>query len=338
MQAVFLPLDLEFSGTGPIMSPDVARDFWGALPTGGGAGTNVPAGQVLEVRRFVLLAYRDIIILPRFDVLKTIFSRLSLDSLSLSTPSADILSTSPDSFSNSIARPGTAMSNLDPAHASYGSQNTTLLGGASSSGSGSVGNRSRAISNVSYGSEQSNPNATGLGIVGGFGIPRPYTPTLLHSGGGGGGGGFTSGVNRSGVGGIGMSAYRDQQRALEDPSKRVTETVGRLLQCLSVLASVGLIGAGSVGLGSGLGLGIRSDGGGGAIGGGVGGTGSTGFAGSTADVGDEELERQGQVEELARGLKLNWLGRGRMGRNRKGLVGARVVGSRLEGRGEGVMV
>jgi hypothetical protein len=69
----------------------------------------------------------------------------------------------------------------------------------------------------------------------------------------------------------------------EDNSSKVTETVGRMLQCMSVLASVGVGGGG-----------------------------------------DESA--QGKMEELTRGLKLNWLGRGRMGRNRRGLVGARVPG------------
>ena len=69
----------------------------------------------------------------------------------------------------------------------------------------------------------------------------------------------------------------------EDTSNKVTETVGRMLQCMSVLASVGVGGGG-----------------------------------------DESA--QGKMEELTRGLKLNWLGRGRMGRNRRGLVGARVPG------------
>jgi hypothetical protein len=39
--------------------------------------------------------------------------------------------------------------------------------------------------------------------------------------------------------------------------------------------------------------------------------------------GDESSQRK--MEELTRGLKLNWLGRGRMGRDRRGLVGARVT-------------
>ncbi len=41
--------------------------------------------------------------------------------------------------------------------------------------------------------------------------------------------------------------------------------------------------------------------------------------------GGDEGSQKG-MEELTRGLKLNWLGRGRMGRDRRGLVGARVPG------------
>ncbi|KAG9233893.1 HbrB-like-domain-containing protein [Amylocarpus encephaloides] len=257
MQAVFLPLDLEFSGHGPLMSADTAREFWGALPSS--SNGNIPAGQALEVRRIVLTAYRDTVILPRFETLKTIFSRLSLESISLALPPTDILSTSPDSF----GRPSTAMS-LDPSHGSYGSQATTLLGGGSS-GDGS-GNRSRAISNVSYGSD----SASGLGINNMPPPPqRPFTPSSTYP------------------------LQRQRERTVEDSSKQITETVGRMLQCMSVLASVGVGGGGDEG-------------------------------------------SQKKMEELTRGLKLNWLGRGRMGRDRRGLVGARVTGTLAGGR-SGVM-
>lgn len=263
MQAVFLPLDLEFNGRGTLMSPDQARDFWGALPSSSNGNIPIPAGQALEVRRIVLTAYRDTVILPRFETLKTIFSRLSLDSISLSIPGADILSTSPDSFSG--GRPGTAMS-LDPSHASYGSQTTTLLGG-DSSGSG---NRSRAISNVSYGSEPS--SNSGLYISTSMPPPpppaRPFTPSSTHP---------LHPLNRG-----------QREKTVEDSSKQLTETVGRMLQCMSVLASVGV-------------------------------------------GGDGEENAQRMMVELGRGLKLNWLGRGRMGRDRRGLVGARVARGGAEG-------
>ena len=60
-------------------------------------------------------------------------------------------------------------------------------------------------------------------------------------------------------------------------SEQVTETVGRMLQCISVLGSV--------------------------------------QSGDNAQI---------KMEALAKELKLNWLGRGRTGRNRRGFVGTRV--------------
>ena len=259
------------------MSSDQARDFWGALPTSskdlGGLNGIIPASQALEVRRIVLTAYRDTVILPRFDTLKTIFSRLSLESISLSLPAADTLSTSPDSFMG--MRPSTAMS-LDPSHGSYGSQTTTLLGGGSS-GDGS-GNRSRAISNVSFGSDHA-PNPLGISISNSNLPPppsRPFTPSSTHP------------IHptpplfsHSNPSFQSIRSISNRAREVEDSSKQLTETVGRMLQCMSVLASVGV-------------------------------------------PGDGDDRSQGKMEELGRGLKLNWLGRGRMGRDRRGLVGARV--------------
>ncbi|KAL3425515.1 hypothetical protein PVAG01_02306 [Phlyctema vagabunda] len=250
MQAVFLPLDLEFSGHGPLLSPEAAKEFWGALPGG------LPASGSLEVRRIVLTAYRDIVILPRFDTLKTIFSRLSLESLNLAMP-IPARSGSPES------RPATAMS-LDPSLASYGSQTTTLLNGGSGDSSG---NRSRAISNVS-----DPANSIGLGIS-----DRPFTPSSLSR--------------------PSFSSFDRAQRqaTVEDSSKQLTETVGRMLQCMSVLSSVG-----------------------------------------GREGGDDDSQRK--MGELCRGLKLNWLGRGRTGRNRRGLVGARVKREGIGGQAEGIAV
>jgi hypothetical protein len=205
MQAIFLPLDLEFSGNGPLMSRDQARDFWGGVVATSasssatasmatpGPGVSVsPASSVLEVRRMVLLAYRDCVILPRYEILKSMFSRFSLEFLPRSLASAALaspplvgpaaghfgslqphspmeshlapLSGSPSTDINAAftlaslgglppPRPGTAMS-LDPSVSSYNSNGTTLLGD-NGSGGGSVGTsglRSRAISNVSFAS------------------------------------------------------------------------------------------------------------------------------------------------------------------------------------------
>ena len=261
MQSIFLPLDLEVSGCGSLMTADQARDFWGGVvtaPTSDQQARVAPASTMLDVRRLVLTAYRDIVILPRYDKLNTIFSRLSLEflpsslaNMAMSSPPLEgILSTSPSESFSSMARPGTAMS-IDPV-GSYNSTSTTLLG------DGSAGGRSRAISNVSFGSHGSD------------GLVRPFTPSAPQV----------------------LGSVREQN--VED-SKQVTDMVGRMLQCMSVLSSLG----------------------------GRGGPGHAGDEGSR------------KIVELCKMLKLNWLGRGRTGRNRRGIVGGRV---RRDGAREEVRV
>ena len=205
MQAVFLPLDLEFKGHGSILSPQEAVEFWGANPD----STENAFGNEFDVRRIVLISYRDNVILSRYDALKAIFSRLSLDSI-------NVVNESP--IPN--GRPSTAAS-LDPAFASYNSQGSTLLGDI-------AGARSRATSNLS----------------------APDLPPF---------------------------ASPSTRRQVPPDSSQVTETVARMLQCVSVLASV--------------------------------------QSGDDAQV---------KMEDLAKALKLNWLGRGRTGRNRRGFIGSRI--------------
>lgn len=205
MQAVFLPLDLEFKGHGTLMTAKEAAEFWNANPE----SADDAFGNEFDVRRIILVSYRDNVILPRHDSLKAIFSRLSLDNAGVS-----LVNESPEG----IGRPGTAGS-LDPSFASFNSQGSTVFGDAA---------RSRAGSNLS----------------------APELPPF------------------------GSPSARRQ--AAPD-SSQVTETVGRMLQCVSVLASV--------------------------------------------QSGDDS---QRKMEDLAKELKLNWLGRGRTGRNRRGFVGTRV--------------
>lgn len=301
LQSVFLPLDLEFEGCGPLMSQAAAREFWGALPisslsNGNNNPTPVPAHYLLSIRRLVLTTYRDVIILPRFELLQTIFSRLSLESINF--PSQPSYSQSPiyqSSLSTSPpdARPGTAMS-LDPAFSSYGSQSTTLLNG-SGTGSDSVGARSRGVSNVSFGSDQreavyaqsQNMNT------------RTFAPGLMTSGGGLGPSSSTIGATIS------------QREVNAEDSKHITDTVGRMLQCMSVLAAVGII-AGDGGEIKAQREAVSTI------------TGNTGRARgySTALVEDEVAQEK--MDRLCKALKLNWLGRGRTGRNRRGLVGGRM--------------
>lgn len=244
MQSVFLPLDLEVSGCGVIMSAEQARDFWSGVvapPSAGAAAAEkaARAASVLDVRRLVLTAFRDIVILPRYETLKSMFSRLSLEFLPssfanvalASPPPEPTLSASPSESFSSMVQPGTAMS-LDPSVGSYNSTGTMLLDDGSERG------RSRAVSNVSFGSE----GAAGL---------RPFTPSGIQV----------------------LSSVREQN--VED-SKQLTDMVGRMLQCMSVLAGLGAVGA------------------------------------------------DAKMVELCKMLKLNWLGRGRTGRNRRGIVGSRV--------------
>jgi hypothetical protein len=346
MQAVFLPLDLEFSGHGPLMTSEQARDFWGGIPASAsttdaaasvtqkpGRSQSVsvsPASSVLEVRRFVLLAFRDIVILPRYDTLKAMFSRLSLEflpqslaSMALASPPLPIpgpgyhnqsinqqLAASPlepyasTSLPTALGqyRPNTANS-LDPSVASYNSAGSTLLGDSSGSG-----NRSRAISNVSFGSDSAAHPPL-----------RPFTPSSLHTI---GATTSSSALNlvqtTSNTSHAGSGSLRDQN--VED-SKQVTEMVGRMLQCMSVLASVGVTpggGAAAVAL---------LPGGASAAAAAAAGGGPPGGGGATPAPPPPRDEEEGNkmVEELNKLLKLNWLGRGRTGRNRRGMVGGRAT-------------
>lgn len=225
MQAVFLPLDLEFKGHGSLMTPEEAANFWGANPD----STDHAFGNEFDVRRIVLISYRDNVVLTHYEVLKNTFSRLSLDSINVG------VSPVVDSFDSAASgRPSTAAS-LDPGISSFNSQGSTLLGD---------GGRSRAASNLS----------------------APELPSF------------------------GSSPARNNIRPNQGPpdSSQVTETVGRMLQCVSVLASV--------------------------------------------QSGDDA---QAKMEDLAKLLKLNWLGRGRTGRNRRGFVGGRVKMVRRDGSAQG---
>jgi hypothetical protein len=189
IQAVFLPLDLEFRGCGSVMNLRESQEFWA-----GAVNWDYP-GCELEVRNLVLIAFRDKVILHRYDGLKATFSRLSLENINLGNSA---LSVTTKSSSNS-GRPATAAS-LDAGFGSYSSQSSTLLNTAGSHSSDSMScNRSRAASNTS-----SNPDQL---IFQSFSSPS-QRPTIIH------------------------------RPNTADTSHVITETVGRMLQCISVLASV----------------------------------------------------------------------------------------------------
>lgn len=220
LQAVFLPLELEFKGRGSVMTQREAQEFWGAIPeslkseerpgSAGGSQRLPNLADELEVRRITLIAFRDTVILPKHESLMNIFSRLSLESLNAGvSPDKNGKGREharSDPATTGAERPGTAGS-LSPRLSSFNSQSSTLLDAASNSSGGamSLASRSRATSNTSAGS---------------FGTSMPHLTSPLA-----GPGSFSA-----------TSQPQASPVALTDPAK-VTETVARMLQCLYVLAS-----------------------------------------------------------------------------------------------------
>jgi hypothetical protein len=199
IQAVFLPLDLEFKGCGSIMTTREAGEFWGALPVGGS----------LDVRSLVLIAFRDCIILNRYDTLKATFSRLSLDSINSGFPTLSVTAKS----TGAGGRPGTAAS-LDAGFGSFNSQSSTLLSNVADSYSSdsisALAGHTRPTSSDSRSRAHSNTSSNADVFFNSVTSPSTPTsrPTVIHR------------ANSA------------------DTSHIITETVGRMLQCVSVLASV----------------------------------------------------------------------------------------------------
>lgn len=229
LQAVFLPLDLEFKGRGTYMSAREAEEFWGAMPEGwksddrptsaGGTMKMLTLGEELDVRRITLITFRDTVILPKHEPLMAIFSRLSLDNIGAAAPSPDPNKGREHARSDPAApgaeRPGTAGS-LSPHMSSFNSQGSTLLDAASTAG------RSRATSNTSAGS---------------FGTSLPHLNSPMSS--------LTP---TGGTPGVSLASVSfPAPPVIQDPAQ-VTETVARMLQCLYVLAScqTGDVGQGVV--------------------------------------------------------------------------------------------
>ncbi|KZF19882.1 HbrB-domain-containing protein [Xylona heveae TC161] len=241
VQAVFLPLDLEFKGRGPLMTPREALEFWGlgaGVPTPGPANPSITAHrtsqssgsgntickpnepvngeehfQVLEVRRMVLISYRDTIILPRYDILKAIFSRLSLESINVGVPD-DTSYSSTDSNASSPPSPSFSSSSFGYAHGAGAFD--SAVGSYNSHGSGS---------GSGYGHQLHDPGS-GLSSAGILSSPHRSRATSNTSAGA---------ITRS-RGGSGASQPPPQYAA--QIVSHVAETVGRLLQCISVLAAI----------------------------------------------------------------------------------------------------
>ena len=296
IQAVFLPLDQEFKGRGTIMSSREAAEFWGAVPDG--ESSEKTMGDQLDVRDIVLTTFRDTIILNRYESLKTTFSQLSLEKININTYAPSV------STSNGLStrRPSTSSgpASLDPAFNSFNSQSSTVLNTPGSlsfpdnmaplAHSHTHSSRARTTSNTSSGPDLPflHSAAAPSTYSSSFSPPQPsILSQSLHP--------------RSSPQHYPKPQSQTQMSDI-DPSALITETVGRMFQCISVLCSV-----------------------------------------STND------EAQEKMEELRRAIKVNWLGRGRTGRDRRGFVGMKVRAAKpvsmselsirgsgdWEGRGEG---
>ena len=205
LQAVFLPLDLEFRGCG-IMTSAQAAEFWGVmLPdemnTKSPEHRNIPILGELEVRRITLLMFRDIVILPRYEALMNIFSRLSLENLNagLESPSPIPHDTRPGTAGSATDVPMGSLNSTSQSSGGYLESTTSITSSTFAS------TRSRATSNTSAGSFSSNPSQ--------------HPPTIAHL----------------------HPPPTSQPAALRQQpmdSTKVTETVGRMLQCVSVLVSL----------------------------------------------------------------------------------------------------
>lgn len=64
-EAVFLPLQLEFEGSGQVLSPKSAANYWGTL---------LESPEHLNIRRMTLIAFRDWVMIPISDQLQREYS------------------------------------------------------------------------------------------------------------------------------------------------------------------------------------------------------------------------------------------------------------------------
>ncbi|KAI5296327.1 hypothetical protein KEM52_004009 [Ascosphaera acerosa] len=292
LQAVFLPLDVEFKGHGRILPSQQAREIWAAKtadltdisrrppsapanPVTPGTKSsidtdrlsvtpNLPTGDELTIRSLVLIYFRDVVILSRYDALLSTFSRLSLDSMN---DSVRIAGTS----THHMRRPSTA-SVFEAGYVKYG--------GAQSAnprpdrhrvaGDTPLAPRARTASMISF--TRDAPSLLKPDI-GGYGVARD--PALIANG---------PNANATSTStSLRANAAAAQAGYAAETIAMITATAARMLQCMSVLASV-----------------------------------------HTDD------QAQGRIEELGRALKHNWLGRARTGRDRRGFVGAKTGAARYK--------
>lgn len=432
LQAVFFPLDLEFKGRGPVMSAREAREFWGAADYGygyggrTGAGNSGPGGMSpisvgdeLDVRNIVLLAFRDVVILSRYERLKQLFSRLSLDRIDL----AGLFSVGSgsggggDRGSTSSSRPATSSTSTGadaPISGSYTSSSSAATAATAAAAALLTGSSLPSASDASGASRSragSNPSQTPAQVQAQADIqfqpryPFPYPPYASYSHAPGSllsqglaavaRDGDRSGASRPGSrsadAGTGAGDGQDHpgyygydaaahslhahapSAAVADASLVATETMARMLQCVSVLAGAGIATATAASGVSGEwerererererekereredGIGIGGEDtdadsignasastNGGANGGVSNNNNSGNFVDSStstiaATAVTDPADAQARVLTLSRTLKHNWLGRARTGRDRRGFVGTKLSTGPGSGAGAGI--
>lgn len=69
LQAVFLPLQMEFEGHGKVLTGSISQEFWGML---------LERNDNLSTKRFILIAYRDNIVVPIISQLEIALSQIYL--------------------------------------------------------------------------------------------------------------------------------------------------------------------------------------------------------------------------------------------------------------------
>jgi hypothetical protein len=70
LEAVFLPLQLELEGTGQILSLADAKEYWSSL---------LEKQENLTIRRYILIAFRDHLVIPLSPRLQELTTRMNLD-------------------------------------------------------------------------------------------------------------------------------------------------------------------------------------------------------------------------------------------------------------------
>lgn len=290
MQAVFLPLDLELKGHGILLSQREASEFWSSSSQNNSALKR--PGTSASVSNFGPFATTTKALLkPPLDI-RSLVLLVFRDTVVLPRHETLLAILSRLSFGNLSININNASSDLHPLETPM-----PLRPGTASSGSAP-----NALDPSSYNSQGStlldSSTADSLGAR-----SRATSNTSagsFHSvGSGRGQGGVSvgslpkSGISAATIGLVG--GHAGVSTSIVDSAK-VTETAAKILQCVSVLAGLGA----STGARRGN---VNAE---------------------DSETEDHELVARKKMERLGKELKLNWLGRSRTGRNRRGLVGTKI--------------